>query len=364
MLMNRGGGMKRALASNASALTGSIPERTHSPATEEDDESALLPGTDLQLKELPKAQPRFVRKMDCVSVDNVDKIPSNHEWLREVKWDGYRVCVVKRCDAVSIRTKSNLEPSARYQQIAESLANSGLPSCTLDAELVALDAEGHPVFQLLQQSRRNKAHIVIYVFDLLNYAGRELLQLPLHQRRAALEAVGAGFPEHVRLSQLLPAELPMVEVVRALDENHLEGIIVKRKDSPYREGKEPGTWIKHRLYRVGEFVIGGYLRRDDPYFDALIVGELTDGQLVYREKVRFGFDDEKKRTLLHRMQALETATSPFRNLPEKRRRGALTEQQMRDAMWVKPVLHCTVEYTERTEGGNIRGHGRFGQLLT
>lgn len=113
---------------------------------------------------------------------------------------------------------------------------------------------------------------------------------------------------------------------------------------------------------VDEFIIGGYLKRDDPYFDALIVGEKTEHGLHYKEKVRFGFDDEKKRELLERMDALRVSGNPFDNLPEKPRRGALDAQQMADAVWVRPVLHCTVEYTEKTQRGNIRGHGRFGEL--
>jgi bifunctional non-homologous end joining protein LigD len=156
----------------------------------------------------------------------------------------------------------------------------------------------------------------------------------------------------------------MPRLVRALGENGLEGIVVKLLPSVYTEGKESATWVKHRLCETGQFIIGGYLKRDDPYFDALIVGQRdVDGRLLYKEKVRFGFDDAKKRDLLRRMQNMQTEQPPFDNLPERNRRGALGAEQMRDAVWVKPVLHCTVEYTQKTEQGNIRGHGRFGQLL-
>jgi bifunctional non-homologous end joining protein LigD len=204
---------------------------------------------------------------------------------------------------------------------------------------------------------------VYYVFDLLNYDGRDLTKLPLINRRAALEALAPDFPEHVRLSELLPEGTEMRSLVATLDEHGLEGIVVKRKDSMYLEGKEPGTWIKHRLYQLGEFIIGGFLKRNDSYFDALIVGERDGDRLLYKEKARFGFDDEKKRLLLERMRPLRVAQCPFSNLPEKQRRGALDREPMQKAVWVRPVLHCTVEYTEKTQSGNIRGHGRFGELL-
>jgi ATP-dependent DNA ligase len=324
---------------------------------------ATLPGTDLGLDELPAAQPRFVKKMDCISVSEIGKIPSGPEWFREIKWDGYRICVIKRGDQVALRTKSNQEPGARCAHIAESLSRSKLVSCVLDAELVALDPEGRPSFQLLQQSRRNRAPIILYVFDVLNYADRNLRSLPLETRRAVLDAIAPVFPQHLRLSELLPQDAAMERLVEALDQQKLEGIIVKRRSSQYVEGKTSGTWVKYRLYQIGEFIIGGYLTRQDRCFDALIVGERHGDALLYKEKVRFGFDDEKKSDLLARMEALRTTICPFDNLPEPSRRGSLSAEQMNQAVWVKPVLDCTVEYTERTESGSIRGHGRFGQLI-
>jgi bifunctional non-homologous end joining protein LigD len=113
----------------------------------------------------------------------MEKIPVSDQWLREIKWDGYRIYVVRKNGTALIRTKANLEPSARYKHIEEGLAGSKLPDCVLDAELVALDSEERPVFQLLQQSRRNRAHVLIYVFDVPNYSGRVLERLPLQVRR-------------------------------------------------------------------------------------------------------------------------------------------------------------------------------------
>jgi ATP-dependent DNA ligase len=98
--------------------------------------SGLLPGTDLRLSRLSEEEPRFVRKMDCVAVDRVDRIPSGTDWLREIKWDGYRVCVAKTANCVAIRTKMNLPPSARYKHIEKSLEASALPDCVFDGELV------------------------------------------------------------------------------------------------------------------------------------------------------------------------------------------------------------------------------------
>ncbi|HKR27925.1 MAG TPA: hypothetical protein VJS11_10730, partial [Acidobacteriaceae bacterium] len=166
--------------------------------------AATLPGTDLLLASLPQEEPRFVRKMDCVAVNRIEDIPAGGGWLREIKWDGYRVCIIKRGREVALRTKLNLAPGARYQHLEAALSASALADCVLDAELVALDDEGRPSFQLLQQSRRNSASIVLYVFDLLHYQGSSLRRLPLTGRRAALQALAPSFPDGVRFSELLP----------------------------------------------------------------------------------------------------------------------------------------------------------------
>jgi bifunctional non-homologous end joining protein LigD len=161
--------------------------------------------------------------MDCVAVYGVDAIPSASDWARETEWDGYRVCVIKKGGSVLIRTKMNRSPNASHKHIEEALARSGLPACVLDAGLVALSEEGRPVFQLLQQSQRNRATVVIYVFDVLNYQQRDLKRLPLHIRRRVLGAVAQSFPEHVRMSELLPDDVDMGRLLGALWAERLEG---------------------------------------------------------------------------------------------------------------------------------------------
>jgi ATP-dependent DNA ligase len=101
---------------------------------------------DISLNELPEEQPRFVRKMDCVAVERINQVPAGKDWFREIKWDGYRVCVMLREHDVSLRTKSNREPSARYKHIEKSIMQSLLPPCVMDAELIALDVKERSVF--------------------------------------------------------------------------------------------------------------------------------------------------------------------------------------------------------------------------
>lgn len=102
----------------------------------------------------------------------------------------------------------------------------------------------------------------------------------------------------------------MARLVPGLEEHSLEGIVVKRKESMYLEGKEPGSWIKYRLYEIGEFVIGGYLKRDDLFFDALIVGQYEGADLLYKEKVRFRLRGREEASAMERYGVAACAGVP------------------------------------------------------
>lgn len=66
-----------------------------------------------------------------------------------------------------------------------------------------------------------------------------------------------------------------------------EGIVAKRKDYSYESGKRSGAWVKYKVYKSQEFVIGGYTIGNP--LDALVVGYYQDGRLYYAAKVRNGF---------------------------------------------------------------------------
>jgi ATP-dependent DNA ligase len=124
--------------------------------------------------------------------------------------------------------------------------------------VVAIDDRGRPNFNLLQNFRAEASRIHYYIFDLLCWKGRDLTRLPLIERRALLKA-------------LAYVEAAPTDLLAAMREQGLEGIIRKQKDRHYQSGKRSGAWIKHRVNRGQEFVMGGYF--PGPHgFDSLIVG--------------------------------------------------------------------------------------------
>ena len=147
------------------------------------------------------------------------------------------------------------------------------------------------------------------------------------------------------------------DLVRVVKEFGFEGIVAKRTDSLYESGKRSGSWIKYKVNRGQEFVIGGYTPGNA--LDAVIVGYYEDAKLMYAAKVRNGFVPRVRREVFERLRDLETDTCPFANLPEKKRtQWALTKEEMKNCRWLRPELVAQIEFTEWTPDGHLR-HSTF-----
>jgi bifunctional non-homologous end joining protein LigD len=124
------------------------------------------------------------------------------------------------------------------------------------------------------------------------------------------------------------------DLIAAAKDLGFEGIVAKRKDSVYESGKRTGAWVKYKVNRGQEFVIGGYTPRNP--FDALIVGYCEGERLLYAAKVRNGFVPLVRREVATRFKGLEIDTCPFANLPERKRtQWALTKEEMKNYLWLK-----------------------------
>jgi DNA ligase D-like protein (predicted ligase) len=287
----------------------------------------------------------------------VNELPKDKEWLYEIKFDGYRCLAGRDSTGVTLWSRRANLFTKQFPQIAQ--ACERLPPGTLvDGEIVALDANGRVSFNLLQHHRSKAQALRFYAFDLLAYRGGNLLKEPLERRRQVLaeaikDATGKG--SSIALSETLNASVD--DLVRIAREFGFEGIIAKRKDSVYESGKRTGAWVKYKVNRGQEFVIGGYTPGNP--FDALIVGYYEGDRLLYAAKVRNGFVPQVRREVASRFKGLEIDTCPFANLPEKKRtQWALTKEEMKNCVWLKPELVAQIEFTEWTPDGHLR-HSKF-----
>ena len=289
---------------------------------------------------------------------SVQKLPQGQEWLYEVKFDGYRCLAGRDSTGVTLWSRRGNLFTKQFPQIAE--ACERLPPNTLvDGEIVALDETGRVSFSLLQHHRSKAQALVFYAFDVLIYRGRSVFTVPLYFRREVLRrifedsnAAPIGLSENI--------EAAPTDLIRVAKEFDFEGIVAKRKDSPYESGKRSGAWVKYKVNRGQEFVIGGYTPGNP--FEALIVGYYEGDKLLYAAKVRNGFVPQVRREVEGRFKGLQIDTCPFANLPEKKRTmWALTKEEMKNCVWLKPELVAQIEFTEWTPDGHLR-HSRFAGL--
>src|SRR5215467_15711291 len=145
-------------------------------------------------------------------------------------------------------------------------------------------------------------------------------------------------------------------LIRVAKEVGFEGIVAKRKDSVYEPGKRSGAWLKYRINRGQEFVIGGYVP-DNP-FDSIIVGYYQDGKLLYVAKIRNGFVPNTRREVAAKLKGLQIGTCPSANLPERKRtQWALTREEMKNC---NKLLARTLAAEERPAPDSNQGESHRG----
>ncbi len=308
----------------------------------------------LRLTSRNSAKPKFVEPMKCKPVMN---LPNESNWTFEIKFDGYRCLAIKMDGDVKIFSRNENLLNERFPSVVAALAE--LPGdFAIDGEIVALDEQGRPSFQLLQNNMSKVFDAYFYAFDLLNRNGEEFLRSPIEQRRALLDEMMADPADPLRRSPLLDA--PSSQVLDAVRKLGLEGVVGKRNGSIYEAGERSGAWIKQRTGAEQEFVIGGY-KPGTRGFDSLLVGVYEGKRLMFAAQVKDGFVPRMRDEIFAQLKNLQKATCPFVNLPEKKgaRRGEpLTVEKMRECRWLEPRVICRVAFVEWTDAGNLR-HAKF-----
>lgn len=288
--------------------------------------------------------PHYIEPMKALGVPAIE----GEDWQLEIKYDGFRAIAIVADGQVELWSRNEKPLTGAFPEVADGLSQLPCRNAMLDGEIVAVDAEGRPSFQLLQGigSGASRPPILYYVFDLLHWNGRSYLEEPIETRREALEEFLKRTPDCVRVSPVFdqPPDVLLEEVRR----RGLEGIVAKRRGSVYEPGARSGAWVKHRVVQGQEFVIGGYTppKGGRQHFGALLVGYFDGRELRYAGKVGAGFNSELLASLHAKFRRLESAKTPFVDAP--RSAGA------REATWLKPQLVAQVKFSEWTRDGLLR----------
>lgn len=270
----------------------------------------------------------------------------NDEFGFEIKWDGLRALAISdggfRLQNRHLRDITALFPD---------LVFDGLPDGTvLDGEVIVFKEQG-PSFNALQKrSHTEPGHraelaakgnpATFAAFDILYDGGENVTALPLSERRARLERLGEAHPRERLLvtDQVIGRGKAYFE---AAAERGLEGVIAKRLDAPYVEGKRTGYWSKVVAYRLEAFQVLGYVREPGTQqVRSIVVGQRQDGGWVRVGRV--GGLDEREKPVLYK--ALKDAP-PLSEPPEREPTGAI---------WRETALRCQVRYFPETVTGGLR----------
>jgi len=279
-------------------------------------------------------------------------------WAYEVKWDGVRAIVYAEHGRVRALSRGDRDLAAAFPELAEAAALLGRHSAILDGEVIALDPGGLPSFGLLQQrmhltgasrvaSRAREILAGYVVFDLLHLDGESLLPLPYDERRARLESLGLAGRSVVTGDS--HREVSGRELAEGLRRAGFEGVVAKRRESPYRPGRRSGGWRKVKNFITQEIVLGGWTAGEGQRagsLGALLMGIPDELGLRYAGKVGTGFSAAARADLLRRLAPLASAVSPFAD--------PLERAEVAAAHWVRPVLVGEVRYGTRTADGRLR----------
>ena len=284
------------------------------------------------------------RTLEPMKAQLVDAAFDDDRWLFEVKWDGIRLVSFIDNGKVSLQTRAGRIVDDEYPQLQAVSRLVNAKQAVLDGEIVALDEEGRPSFQLLQNRGKEPHPMQYVVFDIVYLDGQRLFRVPLEDRKRLLRDI-------VRDSDLLKySEHVLGEgkaFFKAAQQKQLEGIVAKLRDSPYQPGMRSSAWLKIKAVRQQEVVIGGFTepRGGRRHFGALIVGVYEDGKFVYAGHVGGGFDERSLESLAKLMKPLIVKTSPFSGEPPRGNEKPT---------WVRPKLVAEVKFAEWTRDGVMR----------
>jgi bifunctional non-homologous end joining protein LigD len=340
---------------HASSST-SLPEHSVlSGLTVEDLKAGRSPSEDIRSQlaraEAPRrdVHPGTLRPMLAEAQEQPFNAPG---WLFELKLDGYRVLAAKQ-DSPRLLSRNGNDLSPCFPEVIQALKALAFDRLVLDGELVALNDEGRPNFQRLQQRaqlRRSldirhaavECPVTFYAFDLLAFDGFDVRPLPLATRKRLLSQVVPPTGVIRYLDHFEDEGMVLYQEVQKLG---LEGIVAKRADSSYKPGRSD-AWIKIRTRRTEDFVVVGFTapRGGRSGFGALHLGAYQDGRLQYSGRAGSGFSEKQLGDVRQTLEKLLRDEPPCGG----------TLPQGEGTRWVEPRLVCEVEYTERTEEGLLR----------
>lgn len=269
------------------------------------------------------------------------------EFIFELKLDGLRcLAYLDPKKGTDLRNKRNVPLLALYPELKD-IHKAVKHKCILDGELILFE-NGRPNFQKMQKRSIMKNQFKIKVaasqtpvcfiaFDILYLKDKNIMQEPLMRRKQYLQK-NVKDDERIFISRYIEEMgIPFYDIV---EEQNLEGIVAKRKESIYRPGKRSSDWIKIKNTNDDDFVVCGYFYQKTKDGLTLIIGQYNKtGELNFRGNVSLGVNN------LNFIREYDAKVSDVPNF------DFMDDKQI---TWLKPTIVCTINYMYKTDKGALR----------
>lgn len=269
----------------------------------------------------------------------------SNDYLYELKLDGERCIAYLEPNSTDLRNKRNVKMLPKVPELSQ-IHKQIRCRCILDGEL-AIIHNGKPDFYLIQRRSMMTDPLKIQVdsqlhpacftaFDILYYEDHPVTELPLTERKMLLQKVISTESAQFAVSRHI--ERNGVAFYQLAEQQELEGIVAKRKDSKYYFDKRTKDWIKCKYLKDSDYVICGYVPKSGS-MASVVLGQYRGNKLQYKGHVSMGVSGEAYQKIL----SVPHTENPF---PE--------EKESANTVWVEPKLVCTVKYMMKTESGSLR----------
>ena len=315
--------------------------RVHTPALKKGPER---PASPVKKTKTTAAQP--IKKVYKPMLATLVSEPFDGDnWLFETKWDGYRAIATVQNGNALLYSRNEKSFNKDYPPVVAAVEKIS-HNVVMDGEVIVLDKNGKSDFQSLQNYKNTgKGKLIYAAFDLLHLDGHELQQLTLLERKSLLKDLLDNLGDKtVRFSTHVLQKGKAF--FKKAQQQQWEGMIAKRSDSIYEEGRRGMSWLKIKIVNEQEALICGYTapRGSRKKIGALVLGMYENKKLKYIGHCGGGLNEATIGDLHNRLQALVTKASPFdervaTNMP---------------VTWVKPQLVCQVKFQEWTGDGHLR----------
>ena len=271
----------------------------------------------------------------------VREVFDSKEYLYEVKYDGIRVLVFVSKDKVVIRSRYGIDITGLFPEM-KVLCKMVKGNVIFDGEIIMLD-NNKVSFSKLQKRihLKNKKTIeflsktnpVIFIcFDVI-YEGKDLINLSLLERKDVL----SNYKDNdvfIKSTYVIGDGTKLFNAIKKLD---MEGSVAKKINSKYLVNERSDNWLKIKNYKSGDFIILGYINKEESHVISLVLGEHLNKKIVYVGKVVLG----KKRNLADKILKMKKSK-------------AVVKIKDKDVIYIKPEIKCLIKYLERTENGLLR----------